>query len=1110
MFDSETVRLIQDAEPLEGLDIEKLPQLLTEAYAKVVAARLGAVELTDERRDAKWAESLETLRRLADTYEGFSIFLPEENPHRESCAFVAGAAHHTLSQARLIEARVAGLDTKTPSLSANGIGSEVAACLLFLLAGQQADAAEIAKLFNHPKNGRYESQVLNYLSALASGDGGQLQWIINENSIGVHDDIVPDYLQGAAEALWAKIAHSLRLMSYIVMGIENRESPFDVLDSVLKTISAAQRKVPIEDISLVVRPSLAGPYHFAKLVREVFNNLLNTAVIRVPPPTGVESGEWNRFLRSFALRRPFIWRNHANAFFNGFLEPGCSFVLTFPTGAGKTTVTELRIAAELMRGRKVVYLAPTRALVNQVSQELSERLKPIAKSVVRGGFGEDFGEITTGRVFVQTPEQCLAYLSFDENVHSDLGLVVVDEAHQISGELPANDGSERLPGRRSMDAMWTLLLLQQRSSEADIILISAMVSNGSKLADWLGDTTQRPASVLEAPWKPTRQVRGVVAYEANDIQRLNNILNVRKQTTGKKTPGKADKSGVEAQPLGLFCHTQVWDTASSFAKFPLLPETVPLAVNRHWGVTANRNQVAGRLLAAMVNAAMRPIVFTQQIGYTKNIAKVACSIHQSAGIPEIVVTSKEKSLFNAAALELGGAQFVEGLVEGRIGVHHGLLLWPERMAVESAFRRSDGLVALVATPTVAQGINLPAEAVVIAGDDRWTDDIERGGMQPMAVHELLNAAGRAGRAGHYAHGIVINLPGKVLTIEDKNAGYEINHFNHVMSLFGLPDQCLDVIDPITQVIDRIESAGLDSDVSNYLVRRAAGIPEDQLVRIFNAALGNVTTSDREARAIHQARLLRKFGAVLDDEQEDKKEQNYEQWREFASEVGISPVILADIAAAIPSQESVATWSFKSLLDFVLRRVVHHLFAMVNPDSSGLERIIPQAHTGHGWRKKFTESYSEWESRWRAIIPSVLTAWMAGNPIADIGNSLHTARGANKKVNAVHLGRRFALHSASSVAYGASVVIRIFEKVLGDGIPFVLRSQLQLVSGCVREGFDDPDKLLLFWSLRRYNGLYPRVLVHREFASIQSKLPNWIDMPEVEERRSHIQKVWSAK
>ena len=158
---------------------------------------------------------------------------------------------------------------------------------------------------------------------------------------------------------------------------------------------------------------------------------------------------------------------------------------------------------------------------------------------------------------------------------------------------------------------------------------------------------------------------------------------------------------------------------------------------------------------------------------------------------------------------------------------------------------------------------------------------------------------------------------------------------------------------------------------------------------------------------------------------------------------------------------------------------------------------------------FTETFEEWAGRWRKIIPDVLDAWMRGKPIADIGTSLHTYRNATGRVNAVHLGRRFALHSASSLAHGVSAVVRIFETVRGDTVPSVLRSQLQLASGCVREGFDDPDKLLLFWHLRRYGGRYPRVAVHAEFGGIRDGLPDWAEVPEVDERRSHIRRLWDS-
>jgi hypothetical protein len=1111
VFDSETIRLIQEAEPLDDLDLDRLPQFLTEAYAKVVAARLGSVELSEGRRDEMWDQNLYQLRRLADTYEGLSIFLSDDNPHRSSCAFVAGSAHHTLSQARLIEARLSGIEVEEPSLSAHGVGPEVAACLLFLLDGQQADAAETTKLFNRRGSDRpQETELLKCLSALASGDGRQLREILGDGATSQTSTDEVDYIQRAAEVLWSKLSEAIRRIARAALGLDVDTDPDDLIDSVLSLLASSQGRVDVNGFGLVVRPNLAGPYHVAKLLRAVSGKLLGTAVARVPPPTGVDPTRWGIFIREFASKRPFIWRNHANAFTRGFLGQGCSFILTFPTGAGKTTLTELRIAAELLRGRKVVYLAPTKALVDQVSLELSERLAPIEESVVRGRFLEDFGENAAGRVFVQTPEQCLAYLSFEEDVHSDIGLVVIDEAHQISGEQPRPDGNQPMPDRRAVDAMWTLLLLLQRSPDCDVVLISAMVRNGNQLAEWLEGATLRPAHVLELPWKPTRQVRGVVVYEATEIDKLQQILGARREVNSSGKPRKADRVGIEAQPVGLFCHTQVWATQSSFAKFPILPERVSLAVNNYWNIIANRNEVGGRLLGAMAKAKMRPIVFSQQINWTTNIATTASAFLESQGVGEIDLNPHERALFVAASIELGSAEYIEGILGGRIGIHHGLLLWPERAAVESAFRRTSGLHGLVATPTVAQGINLPAEAVVIAGDDRWSNDIDEGGMKPLAVHELLNAAGRAGRAGHYAHGIVIDLPGKILTVTQSNRGYQVTHLDHIMSLFGLPDQCMNVIDPITQVIDRVHSAGIDADVVEYVVRRAAGVPEDQLVRVLAATLGNTAAADRQAEAVAQASLLRRFGESLDEELIHGIELDLDAWREFASQVGVSPVVAASIAARIPAEDEVASWGFQELLNFALGELSRQLFALISPGNSGLARILPRARVRQNGVYEFAETYEEWEARCREILPDLLSAWMSGVPVVNIGETIHAYRNADGRVNMVHLGRRFALHLASSLAHGVSVVLRVLRDVRYTAVPLELRAQIPLVSGCVREGFDDPDKLLLFWYLRRYGGIYPRVVVHDRFSGIRNNLPSWTDLGDVDGRRGLIRRLWDSQ
>jgi hypothetical protein len=124
-----------------------------------------------------------------------------------------------------------------------------------------------------------------------------------------------------------------------------------------------------------------------------------------------------------------------------------------------------------------------------------------------GQFLEDFGE-KAGPGLRPTPEQCLAYFAFEPEGHRDIGLIVIDECHQLCEVWPGSSST----GSPSSRAMWTCLA--QRSPEADI-LISAMVRNGAELP-LAGGCDWRPAKVLDLEWKPT-QVRGVVAYRRNQF-----------------------------------------------------------------------------------------------------------------------------------------------------------------------------------------------------------------------------------------------------------------------------------------------------------------------------------------------------------------------------------------------------------------------------------------------------------------------------------------------------------------------------------------------------------------------------------------------------------------
>ncbi len=191
-------------------------------------------------------------------------------------------------------------------------------------------------------------------------------------------------------------------------------------------------------------------------------------------------------------------------------------------------------------------------------------------------------------------------------------------------------------------------------------------------------------------------------------------------------------------------------------------------------------------------------------------------VTETMRLPGVSLNTTELAQRELAIAELGGDEFTYCELEGCVASHHGLLLPSERSVNESLFRRPDGINVLVATSTLAQGMNLPSQLVVIAGDDKYDAELEK--TQMLEAHNLLNAAGRAGRAGEAAEGMVILVPGKVVEFNKDKSTLSARWFE-LQDIFSNSDQCLDLEDPIEPLLDQIHKAAEDAELAEYLIRR---------------------------------------------------------------------------------------------------------------------------------------------------------------------------------------------------------------------------------------------------------------------------------------------------
>ncbi len=96
------------------------------------------------------------------------------------------------------------------------------------------------------------------------------------------------------------------------------------------------------------------------------------------------------------------------------------------------------------------------------------------------------------------------------------------------------------------------------------------------------------------------------------------------------------------------------------------------------------------------------------------------------------------------------SQLLSSLVSKGVAFHHAGLSNQQRTLVETAFR-NQAINVIVATPTLAAGVNLPARFVIIDEYVRF----EEGYRTPISVSEYKQLAGRAGRPGYDETGYAI-------------------------------------------------------------------------------------------------------------------------------------------------------------------------------------------------------------------------------------------------------------------------------------------------------------------------------------------------------------------
>lgn len=1066
MFDPETAAFLKTAPSLPGLDPESLPQRLTKHFAALVARRLRAGETA---ADAGGGADEWSLGRIADTYELITSIHDDEQVRRAS-AFVAGTAQQILAQAHAATAdAAAGL-----LVSRDHVDPGLAAALLFLAAEQYADAHEAAqKLEVLDDRDAYAITLLS--ESTRDLAGGRLASILDRADRRPARFRAEGNLEArATTALFEALLVGVELFAAELLGeavpskIVGRFDTAAAAFSRVLALSVAEAPVALTSGTPFIT-TYPGPRHLAALLLSAYDATAQAAVTKTPPPSGIDEALWRTWLRHRANEAPFCWKNHRDAVARRFHHAGKSAVLILPTGAGKTTASCLKIAATLAAGRDVVFIAPTHTLVDQLTADLQKIFpQELIDSLVSSDFDRLFATDTTfNSIEVMTPERCLALLSFAPEAFQNVGLMVFDECHLLS---PVSGL------RRALDGMFCVLAFNSLCPNADFLFLSAMIKNGKTFADWIASLTGRECVFVDPLWKPSRQARGIVCYENTALQAVRQAA-ARAQRLGDRNAGKAAKGlrkaaedELRAVPWALFGLQHNWLQENTTASHQAKLSDGPVQLGGAWQYKAvqlkpNVNEVAAHIAASAAQRELKTIIFVNVKAHTVSTARaIADRLALDVG-----AQTEDQPFWQALETELGSME--HSLLSGPASAvpHNADMIGLERTLAERLFRRADGARVIVATPTLAQGLNLPARMAILASDMRA--DPDEGGREALQAHELLNAAARAGRAGHLANGVVLLIPERVIGISttgDLGAAAK----EKLKAILPEDDRCLEMSDPLQVILDRISVADIqNADVEYVLNRLVTAIGEDgeeaaveerfPVTRSFAAY-----TAAQAGRAGAFAAQIDALKATLRSRRSDADDATLTA---LAAQSGASIPILARLRGRLAEEASlpqtILAWS-----DWIIDWLADDEEARLGLLGRERSAILKVAGL------KSTTILSA--DAIRRLRPG-LRAWLAGDPLCAIEAALGSDITTSKHRLLPRARRLVTALVPMGLSFIAGLVSRTAMEVPEIGeINATPRAVIETLPAAVRRGFDTPAKLA-FDELKK--GLLSRVQTHRVFA-----------------------------
>lgn len=367
-----------------------------------------------------------------------------------------------------------------------------------------------------------------------------------------------------------------------------------------------------------------------------------------------------------------------------------AIILQMPTSAGKTLLAEFNIAITkaLLSESKIVYVVPSRALVNQVYHDLRTDLAFIGLSVEKTSSvnevdpSEDaFLKADEIDVLISTPEKLDLLIRRNHPSVQNVSMFIIDEAHMIRD------------GVRGARLELVISILRRERPNAKFMFLSPFLpGDKAALQEWLGG-----GNIIEVQWKPSEKI----------------IVGV-----------KVNKKTVTSEMI-----------TSPYAAPYQEEYTITTDLDIDLTASADKERILEYTCKKYAQQGKTQLILCDG---RKPANKTAKKIYDWLDTPSYI-SDDIRIIQKYLEEEIGCSTLFSQILSKGVAIHHAGLSDETRLLIEHLIREKH-IQYICATTTVAEGVNFPVSSV-------YFDTYRRGGNRgsDISSNDFWNIAGRAGR-----------------------------------------------------------------------------------------------------------------------------------------------------------------------------------------------------------------------------------------------------------------------------------------------------------------------------------------------------------------------------